>query len=100
MVSFRITRGNVHDAKKFCPLVREAAQKYNIDKVYADKAHDNRRNFNLLDDLNVEPAIEIRKNASIRTTGCPLRRDEGTTNQETWISRMESAQRCRKKMDC
>ena len=22
-VSFQITRGNVHDAKKFCPLVRE-----------------------------------------------------------------------------
>ena len=76
VVSFRITRGNVHDAKKFCPLVREAVEKYNIDKVYADKAHDNRKNFNLLDDLNVEPAIEIRKNASIRATGCPLRRDE------------------------
>ncbi|PWU79138.1 MAG: IS5/IS1182 family transposase, partial [Candidatus Nitrosopolaris wilkensis] len=39
------------------------------DKVYADKAHDNRKNFNSLDDLNVEPAIEIRKNASIRATG-------------------------------
>jgi len=76
VVSFRITRGNVHDAKKFCPLVREAVEKYNIDKVYADKAHDNKKNFNLLDDLNVEPAIEIRKNASIRAAGCPLRRDE------------------------
>jgi hypothetical protein len=32
--------------------------------------------FNLLDDLNIEPAINIRKNASIRTKGCPLRRDE------------------------
>ena len=44
--------------------------------VYADKAHDNRRSFNLLDDLNIEPAINIRKNASIKTKGCPLRRDE------------------------
>jgi hypothetical protein len=76
VVSFRITRGNVHDTKKFCPLVRESSKKYNIDKVYADKAHDNRKNFNLLDDLNVEPAIEIRKNASIRATGCQLRREE------------------------
>ncbi|MFZ0223256.1 MAG: transposase, partial [Candidatus Nitrosopolaris sp.] len=40
VVSFRITRGNVHDAKKFCPLVRESSKKYNIDKVYAAKAHD------------------------------------------------------------
>ena len=48
VISFRITRGNVHDAKKFCPLVRESSKKYNIDRVCADKAQDNRRNFNLL----------------------------------------------------
>ena len=76
VVSFRITRGNVHDAKKFCPLVRESTKKYNIDKVYADKAHDNRRNFNLLDRLNVEPVIAIRNNASTKARGCPLRREE------------------------
>jgi hypothetical protein len=30
----------VHDSKKFCPLVREvAAEKYDIEKLYADKAH-------------------------------------------------------------
>jgi hypothetical protein len=76
VVSFRITKGNVHDTRKFCPLVREAAEKYDIDKVHADKAHDNRKNFNLLDGLNIEPAIGIRKNATIRATICPLRRDE------------------------
>jgi Transposase DDE domain len=76
VVSFRITRGNVHDAKKFCPLVRESSKKYNIDKVYADKAHDNRRNFNLLDRLNVQPVIAIRNNASTGARGCQLRRHE------------------------
>src|SRR5205823_7108132 len=78
VVSFRITKGNVHDTRKFGPLVREAAEKCDIDKVHADKAHDNRReNLNLLDDLNVEPTIGIRKNAtSIRARGCQLRRDE------------------------
>lgn len=76
-VSFRITRGNVHDAKGFHPLVREAAEKYDIEKLYADKAYDNRRNFNLLvDQLDVEPAIEIRNNASTRSGGCQLRREE------------------------
>jgi hypothetical protein len=58
------------------PMIREVAKEYDIDKVYGDKAHDNRRSFNLLDDLNIEPAISIRKNASIRSNGCPLRRDE------------------------
>jgi len=76
VASFRITKGTVHDAKKFCPLVREAAKKYDIEKLHADKAHDNRRNFNLLDELDVEPAIEIRNNASTRSGGCQLRREE------------------------
>jgi IS5 family transposase len=76
VVSFRITKGNVHDTTKFGPLVREAAEKYDIDKVHADKAYDNRRNFNLLDDINAEPAISIRKNASARSKWCSLRKDE------------------------
>ena len=76
IVSFRVTKGNVHDSKKFSPMIREISEGYDIDKVYADKAHDNRRSFNLLDNLNIEPAIQIRKNASIKTKGCPLRRDE------------------------
>jgi hypothetical protein len=40
-------------------MIREITKEYDIDKVYADKAHDNRRSFNLLDDLNIEPAISI-----------------------------------------
>jgi len=66
----------IHDSKKFSPLIKEVSEGYDIDKVYADKALDNRRSFNLLDNLNIEPAIQIRKNASIKTKGCPLRRDE------------------------
>jgi Transposase DDE domain len=77
VISFRITKGNVHDTKKFTPLIKEAAEKYDIDKVHADKAYDNRKNFNILDDINVEPSIIIRKNASTKSKeGCPLRRDE------------------------
>ncbi len=66
VVSFRITRGNVHDAKTFCPLVRESFKKNNIDKVCVDKAQDNRRNFNLLERLDVEPVIAIRNKEDVR----------------------------------
>jgi transposase-like protein len=77
IVSFRITKGNVHDSKKFIPLVREAFERCsNIQKVYADKGHDNRKNFNLLDELNAEPAIGIRNNASTRSRGCHLRTEK------------------------
>jgi hypothetical protein len=75
-MSFRITKGNVHDSKKLGPMIREIDKENTIDKVYGDKAHDNRRSFNLLDDMNIEPAISIRKNASTKTRACPLRRDE------------------------
>ena len=74
IISFRVTKGNVHDSKEFSSMIREVSKEYDIDKVYADKAHDNRRSFNLLDDLNIEPAINIRKNAStIKSKVCPLR---------------------------
>jgi hypothetical protein len=53
-----------------------SAKRHDVDKVYGDKAYDNRKNFNILDDMNAEPAISIRKNASTRSKGCPLRRDE------------------------
>ena len=43
VVSFRITKGDVHDTKKFGPLVKEAAIKYDIDKVYGDKAYDKQK---------------------------------------------------------
>jgi hypothetical protein len=76
IVSFRITKGNIHDSKKLGPMIKEVAKEYDIDKVYGDRAHDNRKSFNLLDDLNIEPAISIRKNASTKARGCPLRRDE------------------------
>ena len=85
VISFRVTRGNVHDAKKFCPLVRESSKKYSIDKVYADKAHDNRRNFN----LDVEPVIVIRNNATTRERGCQLR------TREVLLIKKLGHQRCR-----
>jgi hypothetical protein len=66
----------VHDSKKFSPMIRDVSEQYDIGKVYAVKAHDNKRSFQLLDNLYIEPAINIRKNASIKTKGCPLRTEE------------------------
>lgn len=37
VVSFRVTKGNIHDSKKFSPMIREVSEQYDIDKVYADK---------------------------------------------------------------
>jgi hypothetical protein len=50
-------------------MVKESlAKKYDIDKIYGDKAYDNnRKNFNILDSINAELAISIRKDASTRS---------------------------------
>jgi len=44
IISFKITKGN--DSKEFSSMIREVSKEYNIDKVYADNAHDNGRSFN------------------------------------------------------
>ncbi len=66
IISFRVTKGTVHDRKKFVPLIKEISNN-NITKLYADKSYDSTNNFNLLDKLHIEPVIYIRKNASGRT---------------------------------
>jgi hypothetical protein len=42
-------------------MAKDSAKKYHIDR---DNVYGNRRNYNILDDLNAEPAISIRINAS------------------------------------
>jgi hypothetical protein len=60
VVSFRITKGNVYDTKQFGPFIKESAKKHDIDKVYGDKAYDDRKNFNIVDEINAEQAMSIR----------------------------------------
>jgi hypothetical protein len=78
-------------------MIKEVAKEYDIDKVYGDRAHDNRRSLNLLDDLNIEPVISLRKNASTRARGCPLRRDEvlliRTLGYDGWKQRKDAGRR-------
>ncbi len=76
IAGFRVTSEHTGDAKKFVPLVKEASKKNKISKIYGDTSYDARRNFNLLDELEIEPAIKIRKNARTLSRGSPLRREE------------------------
>jgi hypothetical protein len=75
IVSFRITKGTVHDSKKFRPMIKEISKNNTITKAYADKAYDSTVNFNLLDKLHIEPIISIRKNANGKTRNCKTRNE-------------------------
>ena len=41
-------------------MIKESAKKHDIDKVYGDKAYDDRKNFNIVDEINAEQAMSIR----------------------------------------
>jgi hypothetical protein len=73
---FRVTSEKTGDTKKFVPMVREVSKKRKVAKAYADAAYDDRKNFNLLDEIGAEPAIKLRRNASLKALGSPLRRQE------------------------
>jgi len=76
IVGFRVTSERTGDSKKFIPLVKEVSKKKKIEKAYADTMYDSRKNFNLLKEKGIEPAIKVRKNARTLARGSPLRRYE------------------------
>ncbi len=73
---FRVTSEKTGDTKKFVPLVKEVSKKRKVAKAYADAAYDARKNFNLLDEIGAEPAIKLKRGASLKALGSPLRRQE------------------------
>lgn len=66
IVSMRVTKEDVHDGKMLKELVDDASKKYSIKKVMADGGYDSKDNFHYLDEMNVIPAIKVRKNSSIK----------------------------------
>ena len=56
--------------------MREVAKKKRIVKAYADAAYDSRTNFNVLDEYGIEPAIKLKRSATTKSKGSPLRRQE------------------------
>lgn len=56
--------------------MNEVYKKSKIKKAYADTAYDSRKNFNVLKEKGIEPAIKVRKNARTLARGSPLRREE------------------------
>jgi Transposase DDE domain len=77
IISFRVTKGTVHDTKKFVPMIKEISKHNEITKVHMQIKHICcTTNFNLLDKLHIEPVISIRKNANGKTRKCKSRNEQ------------------------
>lgn len=82
IVAFEVTREYIHDGTKLEGLTKESSRKVEIKGVIGDGAYDSRRNFNLLDEMGIEPVIKVRGNAVKRLRGCPSRRKALTEQRE------------------
>lgn len=72
VVSMDVTKEDVHDGTRLKKLVKRASRNTGagIDKVIGDGAYDTRDNFRFLSNNNIEPAIKVRRTASLHARGC------------------------------
>jgi Transposase DDE domain len=77
ILSIKVTKEDVGDGRMLKSLVRDTitnVQQTNIRRVLADGAYDSRDNFQFLHDSDIDPAIKVRKNSSIKSMGCYARK--------------------------
>jgi len=89
ILSVRLTDERVHDREAAEPLVKEARQRIHPVKLLADGAYDSKELFNLLQELDIEPVIRVRKDSSRLARGCPARRRAVLAQQQPgWQKRL------------
>ena len=89
IVGFRVTSEHTGDSKKFVPLVKEATKKTNIKKAYADTAYDSRKNFNLLKEKGIEPAIKNQKECAYSLQRLSSSKRGNCSHKEARTGRLE-----------
>ena len=78
ILDFSATTEKVAEQDKIRPMVKRAAKNRNIDKLAVDGIGDDWRNFELLEELCIKPAIKIRANAN------PALSEEDPGKRERW----------------
>jgi hypothetical protein len=74
ILAIEVTKEDVGDGRMFGRLVRGSSGVANVVKVIGDGAYDSKVNFHLASELDIEPLIRVRKNASFRADGCMPRK--------------------------
>ena len=74
ILAIEVTKEDVGDGRVFGRLVRGSSGVANVVKVIGDGAYDSKVNFHLASDMDIEPLIRVRKNASLKADGCMPRK--------------------------
>jgi hypothetical protein len=64
-----LTSGFANDSPYFKPLVNMGTNRYNFDRIWADKAYSSNDNFELLSVKQIQPGLLLKKNITARTRG-------------------------------
>jgi hypothetical protein len=67
IIDLAVTTDRVHDNRRFRGLVRRAAKRHRIDKVTADPAYDDYKNYELLHKKKIRAAIKPKMNSNPET---------------------------------
>jgi len=74
ILAIEVTKENVGDGRVLGRLVRSSAGIADVKKVIGDGAYDSKSNFRMISDMDIEPLIRVRKNASLKGGGCMPRK--------------------------
>ena len=66
ILTVEVTKENVSDGRMFGRLVRGSGNVANLRRAIGDGAYDSKANFRFASEMNIEPLIRVRKNASLK----------------------------------
>jgi len=99
IIALEVTDERIGDGKMLKALIEKAEKNIGrkIKRVTADGAYDSKENFEYLNNKGIESAIKVRKNASTRARGSPLRakhvREMKELGYEGWRDKYRYGQR-------
>ena len=74
ILAIEVTKEDVGDGRVLGKLVKTSTGIVNVKKLIGDGAYDSKNNFRMVSNLDIEPLIRMRKNASLKGGGCMPRK--------------------------
>ena len=74
ILAIEVTKEDVGDGRMFGRLVKSSAGIADLKRVIGDGAYDSKNNFRMASEMDVDPLIRVRKNASLKGGGCMPRK--------------------------
>ena len=68
ILAIEVTKENVGDGRMLGRLVKGSAGVADVKRVIADGAYDSKSNFRMISDMDIEPLIRVRRNASLNNS--------------------------------